>query len=49
MPEDTVETMFALAIQAEQSAREFYAGLLQLFSHAPRAAAVWQEMGVYHQ
>lgn len=44
MPEDTVETLFALAIQAEQSARDFYAGLLHLFSHAPRAAAVWQEM-----
>lgn len=44
MPEDTVETLFALAIQAEQSARDFYAGLLHLFSHAPRAAAVWQKM-----
>ncbi len=44
MPEDTVETLFALAIQAEQSARDFYAGLLRLFSHAPRAAAVWQDM-----
>lgn len=37
MPEDTVETLFALTIQAEQSAREFY-----VFSHAPRAAVVWQ-------
>lgn len=44
MPEDTVETMFSLAIQAEQAAREFYKGLLHQFGHAPRAAAVWQEM-----
>lgn len=44
MSEDTVETMFSLAIQAEQAAREFYEGLLHQFGHAPRAAAVWQEM-----
>lgn len=44
MPEDTVETLFSLAIQAEQAAREFYEGLLHQFGHVPSAAAVWQAM-----
>ncbi len=44
MSEDTVETLFSLAIQAEQIAREFYEGLLRLFGHVPRVAAIWQKM-----
>lgn len=44
MPEDTIETMFVLAIQAEKAAREFYEGLLHQFGHVPRVAAIWREM-----
>jgi len=44
MPEDTIDTLFALSIEAEMAAREFYEGLLRLFGHNPRAARVWEEM-----
>ena len=44
MPEDTIDTLFALSIEAETAAREFYGGLLRLFGHNPRAARVWEEM-----
>ncbi len=44
MPEDTIDTLFALSIGAEKAAREFYEGLLRLFGHNPRAAKVWEEM-----
>jgi len=44
MPEDTIDTLFTLSIEAEMAAREFYEGLLCLFGHNPRAARVWEEM-----
>jgi alkylation response protein AidB-like acyl-CoA dehydrogenase len=44
MPEDTIDTLFTLSIEAEMAAREFYEGLLRLFGHNPRAARVWEEM-----
>lgn len=44
MTEETVDTLFSLAIAAETAARDFYHGLVRKFAHAPRAARVWQEM-----
>jgi hypothetical protein len=42
MPNDpTLEMLFELAMQAEKTAEEFYAGLAEKFRHLPEVAAFW--------
>ena len=42
--ENTINTLFEMAIAAEKEARIFYRGLTKKFQHVPMAANVWRGM-----
>jgi rubrerythrin len=46
MPDDqTIETLFELAITAEKAAQDFYLGLAEKFSHLSTVSDFWRDMG----